>query len=139
MIFGEILDCIAEALQVDDANLKRIHIDVVCDRKLYRSHSRDDRFRVHLYQQSELFHPKLLIVLLADRVVWISGSANSTRAGYCANREIMLLHEPGDPTLPAPLRRLLARLSSEAARLIRKKTLDGPPASIQNGRENEVE
>ena len=105
--FGEILDCIADALQIDYGNLNRIPIDVVCDAKLYRGHTPDARYRVHLYPHSELLHPKLLIVLLEDQVLWISGSGNITRAGFCSNREIMLLHEPDDLTLPAPLRKLL--------------------------------
>jgi hypothetical protein len=132
-LFVEILECIADALQIDYPNLKRIPIDIVCDGTLYRGHT-PDLYHVHLYPQSELFHAKLLIVLLKDQVVWLSGSGNITRAGYCSNREIMLLHEPGDLTLPTPLRRLLAKLPSEAARVIRDATTDDRPGSLRSGR-----
>ena len=133
-IFGEVLERIADELQLDHANLKRFPIDIVCDRKLYREHPPNEWYRVHLYPLPELFHPKLLIVLLEQEVVWLSGSANLTRAGYCSNREIMLLHEPGDLTLPAPLRRLLAKLPCDAARVIRDTTSDSWPGSLPSGR-----
>ncbi len=132
-IFVEILECLAEALQIDYPNLKRIPIDIVCDRNLYRPHTRG-LYNVHLYPPPKLFHAKLLIVLLKDQVVWLSGSGNITRAGYCSNREIMLLHEPGDLTLPAPLRRLLAKLPSEAARVVCDATTDSRSGSLRSGR-----
>lgn len=133
-IFDEILKRIADALQIDQADLKRIPIDVICDRRLYREHTPNDRYRVHLYSGSELFHPKLLIVLLNQEVIWISGSGNLTRAGYSANREIALIHEPGDRTLPKSLRLLLAKLPSDAARTIRAGTTDAEHAPLELGR-----
>ncbi len=132
-IFAEILERIAEALSIDAADLGRIPIDVVCDQKLYRGHAFDRRFRVHLYPHGQLFHPKILMVLLKDQVIWISGSGNLTAAGYCSNREIVLLHEPGDLKLPPPLRRLLAKLPGDAARAIRHATGDGLRGSPRRG------
>ncbi len=133
-IFDEILKRVADALQIDHSDLKRIPIDVICDRKMYREHTPSERYRVHLYQGPELFHPKLLIVLLDQAVIWISGSGNLTQSGYRSNREIALIHEPGDRTLPKSLRRLLARLPSDAARTIRASTTDAEHTSLQFGR-----
>jgi hypothetical protein len=133
-IFDELLKCVADALQIDHADLKRIPVDVICDRKMYREHTPSERYRVHLYPGPELFHPKLLLVLLEQEVIWISGSGNLTRAGYRSNREIALIHEPGDRTLPKSLRRLLAKLPSDAARTIRESTTDAEHASLQFGR-----
>lgn len=133
-IFGEILERIADELQLDYTDLTRIPIDIVCDRNLFRDYALDKGYRVFTYPQSELFHPKLLIVLLEQEVVWLSGSGNLTRAGYCSNREIALLHEPGDRKLPASLRRLLAKLPGDAARVIRNATADSPLGSLRSGR-----
>jgi len=133
-IFSEILERIAGALQLDDTDLTRIPIDIVCDRNLYRDLRRHEGYRVLTYLRSELFHPKLLIVLLEQEVVWLSGSGNLTQAGYRSNREIALLHEPGDRKLPAPLRRLLAKLPGDAARVIHNATTDSSLGSLRNGR-----
>src|SRR4051812_35936223 len=109
-IFGEVLDRIAEAIGIDSADFTRIPVNVVCDKTLYRGHGADRRFHVDLYAGKELFHPKLLIVLTGTEVIWLSGSGNLTASGYCSNREIALLEEPGNLTLPQPLRRLLGKL-----------------------------
>ena len=132
-IFAEILERIAKALSIDAADLGRIPVDVVCDQRLYRGHALDRRFRVHLYPHEQLFHPKLLMILLENEVIWISGSGNLTAAGYCSNREIALLHEPGDLKLPPTLRRLLAKLPGDAAGVIRDATGDGPRGSSRRG------
>jgi hypothetical protein len=134
VMFSEVLDRIGDALQLDPADLGRIPVDVICDRALYRGHALDRRFRVHLYPGNELFHAKLLILLLGEEIIWISGSGNLTRAGYCSNREIALLNSPGNCVLPAALRRALAKLPGDAARVIRNGTSDGPRAPLWRGR-----
>ncbi len=111
-----ILDVISEACSTDKnfverRDLKRIPVDVVCDSAQYRGHPADRGYNVHVWRGARLFHPKCLLILLEHEILWIDGSLNLTRCGWCTNREIAMLHDPGNKALPRELRQLL-----EAAR-----------------------
>jgi hypothetical protein len=100
-----------------------VPIDVVCDLLNYKGH--------HLGYK-RLFHPKLLIALFGDEVVWSGGSLNLTPAGWRHNREVVIFHRPGDKTLPRELRELLTWLGTvRAARVIVEATRDQPDTKLQ--------
>ena len=102
-----------------------IPVDVVCDYSGYKGHRAGDGFNVALWPKSaRLFHPKILIALFPDEVVWSDGSLNLTPAGWRRNREIAFIHRPGDLTLPEQLRTLLKELPVTAARQILQGTTD---------------
>jgi len=96
-------------------------VDVVCDGTHYRGHRVG--FNVSLWPKSRrLFHPKLLIVLFGNEVVWSGGSLNLTPAGWNRNREVAVWHRPGRRALPRELRTFLEALAGVAAA---KKILEG--------------
>ena len=116
--FADLLARFAEA-SCESASSKgrsftHLPIDVVCDRAWYNGHRVG--YNVTLWpNSSRLFHPKLLIGLFSDEVVWSDGSLNLTPAGWHRNREMAMLHRPRLRTLPRELRELLAALSGVAA------------------------
>jgi len=96
-------------------------VDVVCDRSRYSGHRVG--FNVSLWPTAaRLFHPKLLVALFKEEVVWSDGSSNLTPAGWHRNREIAMLHRPRSRSLPRQLRELLVALPSSAAA---RRILDG--------------
>ena len=99
-----------------------VPIDVVCDELHYRGHGRG--YNVTRWpRRMGLFHPKLLLVLFDDDLVWAEGSLNMTREGWQRNRELVLLHEPMSPLLPRAVGRLLSRfVHVTAAREILART-----------------
>ncbi len=116
--FAELLARFAEAACEGGAAAGRsfahLHVDVVCDPFRYRGHHLG--FNVSLWPNAaRLFHPKLLIALFKDEVVWSDGSLNLTPAGWRRNREVAMLHRPRSRSLPHQLRELLAALPGIAA------------------------
>ena len=117
--FQQFLDALA-ALGVAGADrLREIPIDVMCDYRHYRSHA--GTYNVHCWPGPNLFHPKLLMLLFSDRVVWLEGSQNLTRSGYAANQELVSLHVTTKDRLPHGVHALVGRLAQqpiEAARAV---------------------
>lgn len=129
--FSEILELLSEAVVMngdhDRFSLHRIPINVVCDRKKYRGHKVG--YNVAYWQNpARLFHPKLLIVLFQNEVVWSDGSLNLTKPGWRSNREVAMLHRPGNSQLPKAVRELLVALpgNNKAAKLILSSTKNAP-------------
>ncbi len=86
-------------------------------------------FNVTLWpKSSRLFHPKILIALFRDEVVWSDGSLNLTPAGWRRNREIAMLHRPRRLALPQELRELIGTFPGVAAarRILEETTKQGP-------------
>ena len=117
--FQQFLDALA-ALGIAGADrLREIPIDVMCDYRHYRSHG--GTYNVHCWPGPNLFHPKLLMLLFSDRVVWLEGSQNLTRSGYAANQELVSLHVTTMDRLPHGVHALVGRLAQqriEAARVV---------------------
>src|SRR5436190_12707416 len=90
-----------------------VPVDVVCDELQYRGHGRGYNVR-RWPRERGLFHPKLLVVLFEDDVIWAEGSLNMTREGWQRNRELATLHEPGHAALPEAVRRLLTQVKRVA-------------------------
>ena len=116
--FAELLTRFAEASCEGGTSMGRpfthLPVDIVCDRSRYNGHTVG--FNVTLWPAARrLFHPKFLIVLFRDEVVWSDGSLNLTPAGWHRNREIAMLHRPRSRTLPGQLRELLVALVGVAA------------------------
>jgi hypothetical protein len=119
--FEQLLEALAACHPEGDDLLRGIPVDVVCDFRHYHGHT--DR-NVHTWHGDSLFHPKLILLLFADRVVWIEGSLNLTRAGYMTNQELASYHQ-SSRSLPhgvSELVRQLANQGVEAAKRIRNAT-----------------
>lgn len=105
----------------DEPSFSSIPVDVVCDRARYAGHHIG--FNVTWWPiKGRLFHPKLVLALFEDEVVWSDGSLNLTPSGWQRNREVAMLHRPGRKVLPRELRELLAALPGVAGA---KHILDG--------------
>jgi hypothetical protein len=125
-------DAASESPLASEQSLSNFPIDVVCDHSNYKGHKAG--FNVSFWQDTKrLFHPKLLIAIFEQEIVWSDGSLNLTYAGWCANREIAMFHRPGSRTLPKELLELLdslgevlsARVIREGAKAARAPELDG--------------
>jgi hypothetical protein len=117
--FEQVLDALVESHADGRDVLRRIPIDVVCDHRHYRGHGVG--YNVHCWKESNLFHAKLLMLCFGDRLVWLEGSLNLTRAGHGVNRELASYHECDRRALPTGVLALLRRLALQgldAARLI---------------------
>jgi len=93
--------------------LRLIPVDVVCDRRHYRGHPAD--YNVHCWEGDNLFHPKLLLLLFSDRIAWVEGSLNITRAVYASNRELVTYHENTRRRLSPGTRELVRQLAIQRA------------------------
>jgi hypothetical protein len=117
--FQQFLDALAALGTAGADRLREIPIDVMCDYRHYRSHG--GTYNVHCWPGPNLFHPKLLMLLFSDRVVWLEGSQNLTRSGYAANQELVSLHVTTMDRLPHGVHALVGRLAEqriEAARAV---------------------
>jgi hypothetical protein len=117
--FEQVIDALVEMHADGRDGLRGVPIDVVCDHRHYRGHGTG--YNVHCWKESNLFHPKLLMLCFADRFVWLEGSLNLTRAGHGVNRELASYHESDRRALPTGVLNLLRRLALQgldAARLI---------------------
>lgn len=123
-VFHTILRQLCDKLWKLDLNdLRKIPIDVVCDSRMYHGHLA--YYNVRPWPGGRLFHPKILLFLYSDCVVWVDGSLNLTLAGWQENREFAFIHSPGALTLPGELRQFLAELAktSPAAQYIYDRVL----------------
>jgi hypothetical protein len=109
--FEQVLDALREDRADGSEILRGIPIDVVCDHRHYRGHS--SGYNVYCWGESNLFHAKLLMLCFADRIVWLEGSLNLTRAGHGLNRELASYHESERGALPAGVFTLLQRLGRQ--------------------------
>jgi hypothetical protein len=116
-------DRVLEALCAEAPNgvdcLRGKPIDVVCDARHYRGHSRG--YNVTCWRGSNLFHPKLMMLCFKNQISWIEGSLNLTNAGYMLNQELATFHQSDRGRLPAGILTLvkqLARQQVAAASLI---------------------
>jgi hypothetical protein len=107
--FGQILDALAASESQGLDRLRSIPVDVVCDRRHYRGHPAD--YNVHCWAGENLFHPKLVVLLFTDRIAWVEGSLNLTRAGYSNNRELVTYHEDVRRKLSQGTRKLVQQLA----------------------------
>jgi hypothetical protein len=117
--FEQVLDALIENHADGRDVLRGVPIDVACDHRHYRGHGAG--YNVHCWKESNLFHAKLLMLSFADRLVWLEGSLNLTRAGHGVNRELASYHESDRRALPTGVLTLLRRLALQgldAARLI---------------------
>jgi hypothetical protein len=120
--FESVLEALAECHPEGADLLRSIPVDVVCDRRNYSGHAVG--YNVHLWNGENLFHPKVLMLLFTDRIVWVEGSMNLTAAGYMRNRELASYHE-STSALPLGIRSLISRLQVDgvdAAKRIAEST-----------------
>ena len=128
-VWEEVLAKMHEAMGLDEEDAGRMPTDVVCDKRFYKGHKAG--YDVRRWAGSQLFHPKLIMVLYEDEVLWVDGSFNLTHWGLRKNREIALCHMPGDTSLPKELRLLLSRLpKSTAAEVIHGLTINARTAAL---------
>lgn len=128
-VFGAILQNLCAELDIEYSDLRKIPIDVICDKKMYRGHPAG--YNVIFWpDQSRLFHPKILLFLFEDQVVWVDGSINLTVQAWQENREIAMIHAPGCLALPSELRELLEKVTglSPAAEAILSVVRNNEPA-----------
>lgn len=130
--FEQLLDALAECHPEGGDRLREIPVDVVCDHRHYRGHAAT--YNVHCWAGDNLFHPKLLLLLFNDHIVWIEGSLNLTRAGYTVNRELVTFHENRKCKLPHGVRELVRNLASQGVDAARRvlKAVSGARTDVQN-------
>ncbi|BAU49570.1 hypothetical protein SVA_3022 [Sulfurifustis variabilis] len=130
--FEQLLDALAECHPEGGDRLREIPVDVVCDHRHYRGHT--VTYNVHCWTGDNLFHPKLLLLLFDDHVVWIEGSLNLTRAGYTVNRELVTFHDNKRCKLPHGVRELVRNLASQGVDAARRvfKAASGARTDVRN-------
>ena len=123
-------DAASESPFSSQRSLSNFPIDVVCDSSNYKGHKAG--FNVSFWRDTRrIFHPKLLIAIFENEVVWSDGSLNLTHAGWCSNREIAMFHRPGSRTLPKELLELLHSLGDvQSAELIREESRGARPNEL---------
>lgn len=109
--FEQLLDALSKCHSDGWDLLRGIPIDVVCDHRHYRGHG--SAYNAHCWPESNLFHPKLVLLLFSDKVIWIEGSLNMTRAGYVVNRELASYHEDRRRKLPHGVHLLSSVLAAQ--------------------------
>lgn len=107
--FEQFLKALAELHPDGTDRLREIPVDVICDHRHYRGHGFG--YNVHCWPGDNLFHPKLLMLLFTDRLVWLEGSQNLTRAGYALNRELVSFHKSRKNRFPPGVAKLVGRLA----------------------------
>jgi hypothetical protein len=124
--FEQMLEALASEGSSGADHLRAVPVDVVCDHRHYRGHG--GGYNVHTWSGSNLFHPKLLVLLFRDRIAWLEGSQNLTRSGYAVNQELSSFHVSLNRRLPSGVYQLISRLAKEpieAARAIRNVATRG--------------
>ncbi len=109
--FEQLLDALSGCHPKGGDRLREIPIDVVCDHRHYRGHAA--AYNVHCWPEHNLFHPKLLLLLFDNHIVWIEGSLNLTHAGHTVNRELVTFHGSGESKLPHGVRELVRNLANQ--------------------------